>query len=227
MIEYLYGLASPVAYLILFGLLILCGFGNPVPEDTILIAAGYLSFEKVINIYFALPLCYIGIICGDFLLYFFGRRYGQKLIQHPKFLKLVPVRRIEKIRRGFLRWGHWMVFFARFLVGFRPPIFLLSGVMKLPFKEFAIIDCLGGLISVPLFFGLGYLFGSHVETIKEDIFRIKSWLIASVILAIAIYFLWRWLKSRKEDADLDPVFLWDPHHKDGKGGWIIKKGGTE
>lgn len=216
MTDYIFGLASPIAYLIIFGLLILCGFGNPVPEDTILLAAGYLAHADVVNIYLILPLSYVGILCGDFLLYYFGRRYGQKLINHPKFLKLVPVRRIDKVRRGFQRWGHWMVFFARFLVGFRSPTFLLSGVMKMPFKEFAIIDCLGALISVPLFVGLGYLFGTHVEGLREDIGRIKSWIIAAVIILLALFFLWGWLKSRKEDADFKPVFLWEPHHKDKK-----------
>lgn len=212
MTNFLFGLASPVAYLVIFGLLILCGVGNPLPEDTILIAGGYLAYAEVVNVYYIIAICYVGIIGGDVLLYSIGRKYGQRVIEHPKFLRLIPIARVDKIRRGFRRWGHWMIFFARFLVGFRSPTFLLSGVMKLPFKEFLVIDCLGAVISVPLFVGLGYLFGTHVEAIRHDVTRVKHWIVAAIILLIAIFFVWRWFRSRKEDVDLRPVFLWEPHH---------------
>lgn len=213
MANFLFGLASPIAYLIIFVFLILCGVGNPVPEDTVLIAAGYLAYTEVISIFWILLIAYVGVIGGDLLLYFFGHRYGQKVIEHPKFLKIIPVKRVNTIRRGFHRWGHWMIFFARFLVGFRSPTFLLSGVMKVPFRKFVAIDCLGALFSVPLFVGLGYLFGAHVEAVGRDIRRIKSWVVAAVVLLIAIFLLWRWWRSRREDVDLKPVFLWEPHLK--------------
>lgn len=215
MTSFLFGLASPIAYLIIFLFLILCGLGNPVPEDTVLIAGGYLAYSEVINIYLILIIAYVGVLSGDLMLYYFGHKYGQKIIEHPKFLKLIPQKRVDKIRLGFKRWGHWMIFFARFLVGFRSPTFLLSGVMKVPFRQFIIIDCLGALISVPFFVGLGYIFGAHVEAVWHDVKRVKSWVIAITVFLIALFVLWRWLKSRKEDADLKAVFLWEPHlHKD-------------
>lgn len=213
MTGFLLGLASPIAYLIIFGLLILCGMGNPVPEDTILIAAGYISQSEVIRYYYMLPICYFGVISGDCILYLFGRKYGQKVINHPKFLKLIPVKRVDKIRKGFQKRGHWMVFFARFLVGFRSPTFLVSGVMHLPLRKFLLLDCLGALISVPLFFGLGYLFSAHVDGLRRDIHRVQSWVVAITVGLVAVFFLWRWFRSRKEDVDLDAPFLWDINNK--------------
>lgn len=218
MTEFLFGMASPIAYLIVFGFLILCGVGNPLPEDTVLIAAGYLAFTGVVNIYYILVISYIGILGGDLMLYYFGRRYGQKIIEHPKFLKLIPIKRVDQIRRGFQRWGHWMVFFARFLVGFRSPTFLLSGVMKVPFKKFLIIDIFGALISVPLLVGLGYLFGEHVDVLRHDIKRYEHWIGLVVVSLIAIFFIWRWAISRKPEAELDAVFLWEPRHAERKRG---------
>lgn len=211
MVGFLFNLASPVAYLLIFAFLVLCGLGNPVPEDTVLIAAGYLAYTEVVHIYLILGVSYFGVLIGDMLLYYFGHKYGQKIIEHPKFLRLIPVKRVDQIRRGFHRWGYWMVFFARFLVGFRAPTFLLSGVMNFRFRKFVMIDAIGGLISVPLFVGLGYLFGSHVEALRHDVSKIKHWVVAAVVLLIAIFFVWRWLKSRKEDAELKAVFLWEPH----------------
>lgn len=207
MTNFLFGLASPIAYLVVFIFLLLCGTGNPLPEDTILIAAGYLAYTEVVDIYYIMVICYIGVVCGDTFLYFIGRKYGQRVIEHSKFLKLIPIHRVNKIRCGFHCWGRWMVFFARFLVGFRSPTFLLSGVMKLPFREFVFIDCLSGLISVPLFVGLGYLFGSHVEVIRRDVSKVKSWMIAGAVVLIVLFFARQWFKSRKGEDDMEAKFL--------------------
>lgn len=211
MTEFIFGLASPIAYLAVFMFLILCGAGIPIPEDTILIAAGYLAHSGVVRISVVLFVCYIGVIGGDTILYYIGRKYGQRVINNPKFLKLIPVYKVDKIRRGFHRWHHWMIFFARFLVGFRAPTFILSGVMKIPFKKFIVLDCIGGLLSVPLFVGLGYLFAEHVDSLRRDISHIQSWVIAGIILAVAIYLVWKWLRTRKEDAEEEAIFLWEPH----------------
>lgn len=205
--NFVFGIASPLAYFVVFGLLILCGMGNPLPEDTILIAAGYLSYNDVIHIYAVLPLCYIGIIAGDVMLYHFGKKYGQKLIEHPKFLRMIPIQRVDRVRKGFQKHGHWMIFFARFLVGFRSPTFLLSGVMHFKFREFLFFDCLGALVSVPLFVGLGFLFGSHIDSLRADIYKIQSWLVAGAVLAIAIFLLVWWRRSKKEDEVVEPDFL--------------------
>lgn len=200
-------MASPLAYLAIFIFLILCGLGNPIPEDTVLIAAGYLAYSDVVNIYYILAIGYVGVLAGDILPYFFGRKYGQKIINHPKLVRWIPQKRIEQIRRGFNRWGLWMVFFARFLVGFRFPTFLLSGIMKLPFKKFLLIDALGALLSVPIFVGLGYLLGTHIDVIRHNVHKIQSWVTVVALVLIALFIFWRWLKSRKEADDIKPVFL--------------------
>lgn len=208
--DYLLGLASPFAYLVILFLLVLCGIGSPIPEDTILIASGYLAYNDVIELHYILPVCYVGVLLADSILYFVGHRYGQKIIAHPRFLKLIPENRVNTVRRGFHRWGGWMIFFARFLIGFRAATFILSGVMNIRFKKFILFDMLGGVFSVPLYVGLGYLFATHIDAIRADIGKAKSWIVVAVIIAVLVFIIRRWIKSRKDGKELDPIFLWEP-----------------
>lgn len=199
MTNFILSFTGPITYAVLLGVLILCGMGNPFPEDTALIAGGYLSYLDVINPYVTVAICYIGVLTGDVMLYWFGRRYGQHIIEHKRFLRLIPVERVDRIRQSFKRWGHWTVFFARFLIGLRTPTFIVSGVMHLPFRKFLLLDGLGALLSVPLFIGLGYLFGNNIDVLSRDVRRVEHWVMAFFVVIVACWFVVWWWRSRREE----------------------------
>jgi membrane protein DedA with SNARE-associated domain len=196
---------GPMLVAVYFLFLILCGFGNPVPEDLIMITGGYLIYTGLLDPVVAGITSYIGVIAGDMLLYYFGHKYGQKIIEHRWLAKLAPPSRVALIRHHFKRWGHWTIFFARFLPGLRAPTFLLSGVMHVRFRTFAIFDGLGTLVSVPLFVGLGYFFGNHIETLKRDIHEIRSILVVAAIGIVIAYLIYLWYSSEKNTENQDSV----------------------
>ncbi len=189
---------GPVIYLALLVFLVLCGLGNPVPEDLALITSGYMIHTGTINLLPALVVCYLGVLAGDTILYGFGCYYGQKVIAHPRFLRMIPLRRVELIRKKFHRWGHWTVLLARFLVGFRAPTFLLSGVMHIRFSKFILLDGIGALVSVPLFIGLGIMFGSNMDMLRHNLGQIQHWLIVLGVGVIGSGLLVLWWRSRGE-----------------------------
>ena len=74
------------AYLWLFTILLLCGFGLPIPEDISLIAAGYFrgaasrAFLPVSTSTSAFAVCFAAVLAGDTIAFFFGRRYGRRVL---------------------------------------------------------------------------------------------------------------------------------------------------
>lgn len=190
-------------YFALFFFLIICGVGNPVPEDVVLISGGYLAFTHLTKFWPTAIVCYFGVLGGDLLLYFFGRRYGQQIITHKRLHRLIPPERVDRIRHNFQRWGHWTVLIARFLVGLRSPTFLLSGVMHVPLRRFLLLDGLGALLSVPLFVGLGHLFGNNIDALRRDLKQLSHWGMAIGVVAIVALLSWLWWKSRKEEKEED------------------------
>ncbi len=191
--------SGPGLYLALPLLLLLTGVGNPVPEDLVLITGGYLAYTHVIQFWPTVGVCVLGVLAGDSMLYFFGRRYGQKIITHPRLLRLLPVERVDRIRGNFQKWGHWSILLARFLVGFRSATFLVSGVMHVRFRTFLFFDVVGALLSVPLFVGLGYLFGNNIDALQRDVRQASHWLMAMGVVLIAAWVLWLWWRFRKEN----------------------------
>ena len=54
-------------------LLVLTGLGSPIPEDLLLVTAGYLVFTDVFQWPLALVVCLIGVVVSDVMLYSAGR----------------------------------------------------------------------------------------------------------------------------------------------------------
>jgi membrane protein DedA with SNARE-associated domain len=187
-------------YVALFILLLLCGVGNPIPEDLVLITGGYFAYTEIVHLWPTILVCYVGVVLGDVMLYYIGRRYGQKIIGHRRLARILPAERLDRIRNNFRRLGHWAIPLARFLVGLRSPTFLVSGVMHIRFRTFLILDALGALITVPLFVGLGFLFGNNIDVIKHDVRRLGHWAMAAGILLVIGYILYLWRKIRHEET---------------------------
>lgn len=60
-------------YPALFFLLILTGVGSPIPEDLLLLTAGYLVFSDVFQWPIALGIGATGVVVSDLILYSAGR----------------------------------------------------------------------------------------------------------------------------------------------------------
>ncbi len=186
-------------YLALLIFLVLCGVGNPFPEDVALITGGYFTYIGELRLLPTVVVCLLGVLVGDALLYFFGRHYGQKLLAHRWLLRLIPPERIARIRHNFQRKGAGAIFFARFLVGLRSPTFLLAGAMHVRVRTFALYDTLGAVVSVPLFVGLGLMFGSNIEALRQDVRRYEHWVMMAGGALVVVWLLWNWFRMRREE----------------------------
>ena len=78
-------------YFFAFGMLILCGFGLPIPEDITLVAAGVVSGFHATNPHVMLVICFIGVLLGDGIVYMLGKtmslNHSAKFYLHIASLK--------------------------------------------------------------------------------------------------------------------------------------------
>ncbi len=188
-------------YLGLFTLLILGTLGFPFPEDGILLLSGFLAAHQVVKPLPAFWVVYSGLLTTDFLLYLAGKKYGRKLVEHKRFQKILSGARLSKLEEKFKKWGTLVLFFGRHLLGFRAQIFLVAGVMKMPWKKFLFVDAASALFTITLWGGLGYMGGNQIQTLRRDM--IKTEQIVMVILAILIgsILLFRYLKKRRNRSE--------------------------
>jgi membrane protein DedA with SNARE-associated domain len=123
-------------YLAVFSLIFVQELGapNPVPNELILLFAGYLSSIKVLNFY----LIFLVGVSADFIgtsalyavFYFFG---DWILKRAPSWL---PVQKIENIKQRVAKRSGWGVFLGRLLPYLRGYASVAAGLLKIPPKKF-------------------------------------------------------------------------------------------
>lgn len=188
-------------YIGIFCLLILGGLGFPLPEDGVLIMSGLLIAHGVIKLAPALLIIYPSLLIADFILYSIGRKYGRMVVEHKRFSKIVSPATLSRLEEKFTRWGALMVFLGRHFVGFRAPIFLISGVMRISRTKFLIADGLSAIITISITLGLGYLGGNSLMILKRDITRVDYILILALVILVSGWIILRYFRDRKKSKE--------------------------
>ena len=187
-------------YLGLFLLLVLGTLGLPLPEDGILLLSGFLAAHDVIKPFPAFLVVYSGLLMTDFLLYSVGKKYGRRIVEHKRFQKILTSDRLGKLENKFKKWGALVVFFGRHLLGLRAQIFLVAGVMRMPWKKFLIVDATSALLTITLWGGLGYVGGNSIQTLKRDITNIEQIVMVVLATLVGSWLLLRCLKKRRNTS---------------------------
>jgi membrane protein DedA with SNARE-associated domain len=185
-------------YFGIFLLLILGGIGFPFPEDATLLLSGFLVAHSVIIPLPAFLVVYCGLLITDFSLYLVGKKYGRRIVDHKRFRKVITPHRLLKLEEKFKKWGSWVVFFGRHILGLRAQIFLVSGVLKMSATKFLFADAISALFTIGLWGGVGYLGGNSVQVLKKDITRVEHIAIVAFVILIASGSIFWYLKNIKK-----------------------------
>ena len=179
-------LHGPFPYVLIFGVLLMCGFGLPLPEDILLFAGGMLAYYGQADIYLMTIVAFFGIMIGDATIFFLGNRFGPTLLSHRVFQKIMHAERLAYVKESFHAHGNKVIFGARFMPGLRTPVFFTAGTLHLPFRVFLFYDGMAALISVPAITFAVYYFGGQVEKVVHTIRNIEHGIIL-VIAAVALF----------------------------------------
>lgn len=196
--------SSPLSLWGPFAVLILCGLGLPIPEDIVLIVAGALSVIDGGSWIAASVLMYLGVMCGDSLIFFAGRHLGGRMRASLAFQRLLSPAKQMKVEEFFGKHGSTSLFLARFLPGLRAPIFFSAGSMRVSYLKFLCFDGFAALISVPFFVWLGswlwLKFGDDIEALNRALARTESfslWVAGGAVLMVIG--VWRWSRRVRKN----------------------------
>jgi membrane protein DedA with SNARE-associated domain len=202
LITFLAGFSGPAAYAAILGILLACGLGLPVPEDITLIAAGMLAALKSISLFGAMLTGFAGVLAGDCILFFVGRKFGARVFLLPFFRTIFTESRIAIARRRVLSNSKFICFTARFLPGLRAPIFLTSGVMGVSPIIFILLDGTAALISVPLWVYLGWILGDNLDHALATALRAQKFVLIIMVVVVSSYGFYKWNSSRRRAKKL-------------------------
>ncbi|MCL2011331.1 MAG: DedA family protein [Cystobacterineae bacterium] len=194
------GVEGAAAYGLIFGILIMCGLGVPLPEDISLILGGYLAYEEKATLWGMMLTGYLGIIIGDSIIYFMGRKLGANVGTKQKkgfWGRLITPEKRAKVERIFEKYGDKVVMVARFMPGLRAITYFIAGSVRLKYGRFLLYDSIAALASAPIFVFLGRAFGDELRTLFNAIKGGKTWAVAILAAAVVLWIgMWFWKKQR-------------------------------
>lgn len=202
------GASGGFSYAIVFGVLLACGLGLPLPEDISLILGGFLVYEQKADLWLMMLTGYLGIIVGDSMIFYFGRRIGSKVGAKPGGLmaRVVTPEKRARVEGLFKKHGEKIVMLARFLPGVRAVTYFTAGSVGMRYSHFVFFDSVAALASAPAFVFLGYKFGDKLEYIIEKIRQgQRDVLIALVVLVLVGVLFSRWRARREAKANADAL----------------------
>jgi membrane protein DedA with SNARE-associated domain len=178
----------------LFLVLFVAGLGVPLPEEVPIVAAGVLSHQGALRWWLALPVCVVGVVAGDVVLYWVGHHWGERILGWRVVRWVLSPAREEQLKAAYRNHGAKIVLTTRHVTGLRTAAFLTAGIARLPFWTFLAVDAAAVLVGVPASFGLAFLFADQVEQVLADVHRAERWLglFALVVLATwVVVTVWR------------------------------------
>jgi membrane protein DedA with SNARE-associated domain len=185
------------AHWYLFTALVLAGFNIPFSADLLILLAAILAAtvlpENTWLLFASVSVgCYLSAMCA----YWFGRLLCTTLIKTKFFSKLISFKRLSKIKSFYDKYGLWTLIVGRFIpFGVRNCIFMSSGMSKVHFGKFILMDALACTLWSSTLFYLCFTLGQNHAVLWQHLKRFNLLIFAAFSVTV-IGFIW--YKNRKK-----------------------------
>jgi membrane protein DedA with SNARE-associated domain len=192
-------------YPLLFVGVLLENAGIPLPGETAVLAAGFLSSSAGgghFSLFWVILTVLVAAVLGDNFGFWLGYRFARPRLARGKgFLFLTP-RTLALAEGYFQHYGIWTIFFARFVAGLRIVGALAAGTANMRWTHFFAANAAGALAWSTAITLLGYFFGNSWELLHHWMGRGALIVLACVVVLVGL----RYLLHRFEHS---PRMAWD------------------
>src|SRR5882762_1921928 len=171
---------------VLFAVVFIEQMGVPLPATPWLLAAGALAGAGKMNWVVGLGAAAFGSVVADFIWFYLGRHYGNRVLNLLCRISLEPDSCVRRTQDVFTRYGMRGVVAAKFIPGLStlaPPLAGSSGVSA---PRFFLFDGLGSFLYPASFMLLGALFSRQLEEVIAALASLGSGALGVVIALAAL-----------------------------------------
>jgi len=184
-------------YAVIFVWVLAEQIGVPVPAAPLLLAAGVLAGQGLLNFTLAFILAVVASLISDLLWYQIGRYKGSSVLALLCRISLIPDSCVRQTADLFYRHGGRSLLVAKFIPGLSTIAPPLAGVFRMGLLRFLLYDGLGACLWVGLFAGLGVLFSDQIEEVASYAMRLGTSLVGLVFGSLAAYIAWKYIQRRR------------------------------
>lgn len=126
------------------------------------------------------------VVAGATNLFFISRRFGRRLAE-GRFAEAVHLspERLERAEKWFDKYGVIAIIFGRHIPGFRVPITVAAGVLRIKYSVFAASVAISTAIWAGIVLIIGINFGPRMGAFLQ-VHREMYWLWAAVVLVMIV-----------------------------------------
>jgi membrane protein DedA with SNARE-associated domain len=127
----------------------------------------------------------VALMIRDPFLYWAGRRYGRRLVDHLARQDPRWRRRMARSDRWFERWGPWAIAFG-YYIPFVPAalFYLAAGETRMRIRTFVFADLVGTLTWIGIHVGAGYAIGKPATDLAKTISRYGLWVGLGIVVLV-------------------------------------------
>lgn len=182
--------------IVLFVFLMLGIIALPIPDETLMIFAGFLMNTGKLHIPSTIVAAYLGSVCGITLSYLLGRTVGHYFTHnYGKHFGMTP-ERLDRVEKWLQKYGKWTLILGYFIPGIRHLTGVATGMAYVSFKEFALFAYTGAAIWVATFLSIGYFFGNYCVAIISIIALDFDEILIIIIAIVFFYYFYRYYNSK-------------------------------
>ncbi len=193
---------SEFGYLAPFTILVLCGFGLPIPEEVTMLGSGFLLSQGRVEPLPIVLTCWSATLIGDSIPFWLGRLWGRRALKIRSVRRALNPARIRSLERRFEKNGTTAILACRFIPGLRLPAWFTAGTLGMPYVKFLGLDALGAAVMTPTFIYIGMVSGEKIaelENTVEDLTQILGFVVVAVTAVVLI----RWFSRKLPDSRSD------------------------
>lgn len=196
---------STIGYPGVFLLMMIEGFGIPIPSELTMPFSGFLASSAGGN-KFVLPVAILvgaaGEITGGVIAYAVGYYGGRPVLERYGRVVFLSPEELERGETWFGRYGDWIVLVTRLMPAIRSFIALPAGVVRMPFWRFLVYGAIGSLIWCTALAVLGHTLGDHWESVSSALRRYNLIIVAAVVLILGFAIFHR-LRRRTPPTEIE------------------------
>jgi len=182
--------------LITFLNLVLSQAGIPIPVAPTLLAGAALLAHSPPDLARLIFFAVTGAVLGDCVLHLCGRRYGRQVLGRLCRLTFSPDFCVQRTETMLGRFGGWMLLFAKFIPGVSLVAVATTGVARMAFLKFLLLDAAGKVLYVCTIVALGVVFQNGVDAVISKLGELGELGGISLIAAVALFAVGKWWRRR-------------------------------
>jgi membrane protein DedA with SNARE-associated domain len=178
-------------------LLMLGIVGLPVPDETLITAAGFLIRQGDLHVVPTFAVALAGSLSGITVSYLIGRTAGARLLNRVQAWFHVTPERRARFEHWYATMGRWTLTVGYFVPGLRHVVAVGAGTSRMPWHTFALFAYPGAILWVTTFLVMGYVLGREWQRGGTDV---RTAIIATgvgLLLLVGILTFVRWKRRRR------------------------------